>query len=286
MVLLALLLGLRPRGSRSSRASAPSLRSWRRSQALDASAHSRLSRACPTRSDSASHESPVNRLKPDRGERQRAERRAGEPERAASTLPPAASPTSPPGASGSSAPRLCRRRPRARRSRRAAAANPASAIASGRRSTRRRPSSRAVAPDHQVQAERDPPVGRQPEEIEQEVRRPGADQRRRHCARASVALCDQPGSARWKVDEDEQQVQRERDQDQPLRFAQQAGELCGEGGCCFLLRHRARRSTAHRGPRPGGVVLGRHLFGTLQSACYSGSMMESRSTMFEPRISM
>jgi hypothetical protein len=58
--------------------------------------------------------------------------------------------------------------------------------------------------------------------------------------------------------EDQQQVERCRDQEQPLGFAQQAGELCGKGRAGFAG----------------------------YSQVYSGSMIVSRTTMVEPRISM
>jgi hypothetical protein len=60
-------------------------------------------------------------------------------------------------------------------------------------------------------------------------------------------------------DEDQQQVDREREQGEPLGFAQQSDEL--------------------RRKRSAGFV------GRSQDP-YSGSMMVSRRTMFEPRISM
>ena len=60
-------------------------------------------------------------------------------------------------------------------------------------------------------------------------------------------------------DEDQQQVDREREQREPLGFAQQSDELRRERGAGFVCRGQD---------------------------AYSGSMMVSRRTMFEPRISM
>src|SRR5688572_20399191 len=65
--------------------------------------------------------------------------------------------------------------------------------------------------------------------------------------------------------EDEDEVQPERDQQQPLCLAQHAGELRRQG-------RRFARRLAYRGQ---GLA-----------PCYSGSMIVSRSTIWEPRISM
>ena len=61
------------------------------------------------------------------------------------------------------------------------------------------------------------------------------------------------------ADEDEQQVQGERPEEEPFCFAYQAREPGGQ----------RRAAASLRSPQS-----------------YSGSMMVSRSTMFEPRISM
>jgi hypothetical protein len=61
--------------------------------------------------------------------------------------------------------------------------------------------------------------------------------------------------------EDEQQVERSREDQQPSRFAQQAGQLCRKGSAF------ARYAQGAYPP-------------------YSGSMIVSRTTMVEPRISM
>ena len=60
-------------------------------------------------------------------------------------------------------------------------------------------------------------------------------------------------------DEDQQQVERQRTEEKPLRFAYQARQPCGKRRRAALVRY---------------------------GQSYSGSMMVSRSTMFEPRISM
>jgi hypothetical protein len=60
-------------------------------------------------------------------------------------------------------------------------------------------------------------------------------------------------------DEDQQQVDGKREQRQPLRFAQQSNELRRERSAGFVGRSQDP---------------------------YSGSMMVSRRTMVEPRISM
>jgi hypothetical protein len=60
-------------------------------------------------------------------------------------------------------------------------------------------------------------------------------------------------------DEDQQQVESQRKQREPFRFAQQSDQLRRERGAGFVRRSQDP---------------------------YSGSMMVSRRTMFEPRISM
>ena len=98
----------------------------------------------------------------------------------------------------------------------------------------------AITPHHDVAAQRDPPVRRQPEEIEQKVREPGT-----HDA-AGVANGGVRGAVRparigsMEGEEDEREVGAERDERQPLGFAQQARELRGEGGSRFFrYAHRA-----------------------------------------------
>ena len=59
--------------------------------------------------------------------------------------------------------------------------------------------------------------------------------------------------------EDQQEIQRQRTEEKPLRFAYQAREACRQGRGAALVRY---------------------------SQSYSGSMIVSRSTMLEPRISM
>jgi len=66
-----------------------------------------------------------------------------------------------------------------------------------------------------------------------------------------------------KCSEDQKQVQRQSDQEQPSRLAQQTRQLGGEG-----------RAFARYGQELVPVPR------------YSGSRMVSRSTMVEPRISM
>ena len=79
-------------------------------------------------------------------------------------------------------------------------------------------------------------------------------------ARHSIASGMRPARIAAVVgDEDEQQVERQRTEEKPLRFAYQAREACGQ----------------RRGAAP--VRCGQD---------YSGSMMVSRSTMLEPRISI
>jgi hypothetical protein len=67
-----------------------------------------------------------------------------------------------------------------------------------------------------------------------------------------------PGVGAVEGDENQQQVQRQGDQQEPFGLAQEAGQLRGKGGAAFAR----------------------------YSQVYSGSMIVSRSTMVEPRISM
>jgi hypothetical protein len=116
----------------------------------------------------------------------------------------------------------------------------------------------AVAPDHDVGAQSHPPVGREAEQVEQHIGKPGAE-RTAGIARDGAGRAMRPARVgAVEGGEDQQQVQRRRDQQQPPGLAQQASESCGKGRAGFAGYSQA----------------------------YSGSMIVSRTTMVEPRISM
>ena len=117
----------------------------------------------------------------------------------------------------------------------------------------------AITPGDRQGAKGDQPIGGKAEEIEQHVGEPGAD-RATGVARQRLADAMRPGRIVAVIgDEDEQQVQGERPEEEPFCFAYQARE-------------------------PGGQRRGAALSHYGQG--YSGSMIVSRSTMLEPRISM
>src|SRR5437773_4726554 len=115
------------------------------------------------------------------------------------------------------------------------------------------------APEHCQRAKRDQPVGGKAEQVEQDVRQPGAE-RAAGVPYDRVAAGVRPARIAAIVgDEQQQQVERRRTEKKPLRFAYQTREPCGK-------RRRAALVCYGQG--------------------YSGSMMVSRSTMLEPRISI
>ena len=93
-----------------------------------------------------------------------------------------------------------------------------------------------VSPERDVAGERHPPVGRDAEQVEKQVRDPGTD----HAAGvAHHAAGRAVGPARVVAvegDEDQQQVDGEREQHQPLRFAQQTNELRRQRSAGFVRR--------------------------------------------------
>jgi len=86
-----------------------------------------------------------------------------------------------------------------------------------------------VAPDDDVHAERDPPVSRQTEQVERDVRNQCPDHAARVARDAAGGAVRPARIAAVKGGEDQQQVAGDGDEDQPLGFAQQARELCGKG---------------------------------------------------------
>ena len=153
--------------------------------------------------------------------------------------------------------------PRARRCERAAGeAGEATASGGGRSAARRRCAGSPRPPRSRQSA--DPPVGRQPEEIEQQVGEPGADAPPALCAPRRWRCATSPGrrGGRWR------------------------GSAAGRAPAATRSSHHASRSRPASFAGRGAAFA---CYGQVHSrvgADYSGSMIVSRSTMVEPRISM